>query len=152
MNAVRLQYVFFLSFFLCVYLETCLSGHQPHPYLSHVGDEEGQPGAEEEPQQDPQSQTGLQCPPPVPVSQAPLAVHRRLVRQSTAVSPRLAHTHRLLGPLGFRVRNFIKHLKRKFIFLMLCMLVFSLISQRHRCLSQTALSLRSNIKWTLKKL
>lgn len=42
--------------------------HSPSPYLSHVGDEEGQPGAEEEPQQDPQSQAGLERPPPVPVS------------------------------------------------------------------------------------
>lgn len=46
--------------------------------LSHVGDEEGQPGAEEEPQQDSQSETGLQCPPPLPVSQTTLTVHWQL--------------------------------------------------------------------------
>lgn len=67
-NAVRLQYVFFLSFSVSILKPVCLDGTvvphhhlptNPCPYLSHVGDEEGQPGAEEEPQQDPQSQTGL---------------------------------------------------------------------------------------------
>lgn len=47
-------------------------------YLRHVGDEKGQPGAEEQPQEDSQGQTGLQCPPPVPVGQATLTVHRWL--------------------------------------------------------------------------
>lgn len=43
--------------------------------LSHVGDEERQPSTEEESQEDSQSQTGLECPPTLPVSQATLAVH-----------------------------------------------------------------------------
>lgn len=46
--------------------------------LRHVGDEKRQPGAEEQPQEDAQGQTGLQGPPPVPVGQATLAVHRGL--------------------------------------------------------------------------
>lgn len=44
-------------------------------YLGHVGDEKGQPGAEEQAQEDPQGQAGLQRPPPVPVGQATLTVH-----------------------------------------------------------------------------
>ena len=43
--------------------------------LSHVGDEKGQPGAEEEPQENSKGQTGLQCPPTLPMCQMALSVH-----------------------------------------------------------------------------